>query len=543
MTHLAVGTTLQGGRYRIVRFIRSGGFGCTYEAEHTQFQSRVALKEFFPKNYCNRNERTGEISIGTQGNAELVATFRRKFLDEARIIFKMHHSHIVRVVDIFEENGTAYYAMDYIEGQSLADVVKHRGRLPESEAVKYILHVADALKYVHSQNRLHLDVKPGNIMLDKSGKAILIDFGTCKHYDGKTGEETSKLMGVNTPGYAPVELMTASFKHFSPATDIYSLGATLYKLLTGITPPSSTDLMYEEETLPPLPTSISAPVRNAVSDAMQLKRKDRPQSINEWVAMFSSSASTQEESDETKLDEVEVVGFELPSGKEELQNEPPKPAPPKSNKKLRWTVGVAVAVVIAVIVGIVMYNKYSYKNIATGTINGHEYVDLGLSVKWATCNVGASSPYESGNYFTWGETEIRWKYDEENSKTYGKSMGSIAGNSQYDVARANWGSTWRLPTASEIDELINKCTWTWTSQGGHNGYKVKGPNGNSIFLPAAGWRDGTSLVDAGEDGYYWSATPREDDTGDAYGLGFYSGSRCRYWSGRTAGRSVRPVSE
>ncbi len=179
----------------------------------------------------------------------------------------------------------------------------------------------------------------------------------------------------------------------------------------------------------------------------------------------------------------------------------------------------------------------------TGTINGHEYVDLGLSVKWATCNVGASSPSDYGDYFAWGETSTKSEYTEANSKTYGKSMGSIAGNSQYDAARANWGSTWRLPTANEIDELLDKCTWTWTSQGGHNGYKVKGPNGNSIFLPAAGWRYGTSLHYAGEYGRYWSATPDEDLTDRACLLYFYGGGHCRYWLSRYIGQSVRPVSE
>ncbi len=179
----------------------------------------------------------------------------------------------------------------------------------------------------------------------------------------------------------------------------------------------------------------------------------------------------------------------------------------------------------------------------TGTINGHEYVDLGLSVKWATCNVGASSPSDYGNYYAWGETTTKSNYSNSNSVTYGKSMGSIAGNPTYDAARANWGSTWRLPTANEIDELLNKCTWTWTSQGGHNGYKVKGPNGNSIFLPAAGWRYGTSLYGAGETGYSWSATPYEDDTSRAYCLGFSSGDHRRYWYDRSIGRSVRPVSE
>ncbi len=179
----------------------------------------------------------------------------------------------------------------------------------------------------------------------------------------------------------------------------------------------------------------------------------------------------------------------------------------------------------------------------TGTINGHAYVDLGLSVKWATCNVGASSPSDYGNYYAWGETSTKSSYDEENSRTYDKSMGDIAGNPSYDAARANWGGSWRLPTRSEIEELVDRCDATWTTMNGHKGYKVTGPNGNSIFLPAAGWwRYGTSLYGTGEYGVYWSSTPNGSNTSSAYRLGFGDGNFLGYWYYRYHGQSVRPVS-
>ncbi len=188
----------------------------------------------------------------------------------------------------------------------------------------------------------------------------------------------------------------------------------------------------------------------------------------------------------------------------------------------------------------------------TGYINGHGYVDLGLSVKWATCNVGASSPSDYGNYYAWGETTTKSEYTRVNSKTYGKSMGNIAGDPQYDAVRANWESTWRLPTASEIDELINKCTWTWTTQGRHYGYKVTGANGKSIFLPAAGWYSaGYGKTNEGDIGRYWSASPDEDNKDDASGLHFSSGTYGsisrgtfgKYRYHRCNGESVRPVSD
>uniref|UniRef100_UPI0040569567 hypothetical protein n=1 Tax=Alistipes sp. TaxID=1872444 RepID=UPI0040569567 len=175
----------------------------------------------------------------------------------------------------------------------------------------------------------------------------------------------------------------------------------------------------------------------------------------------------------------------------------------------------------------------------TGERNGHKWVDLGLSVKWATCNVGASSPEDYGNYFAWGETTTKSSYDPSNSKIINRDMGNIAGNSSYDAARANWGGNWRMPTKTEMEELENRCTWTWTTQGGHKGYKVTGPNGNSIFLPAAGGRRGESLGSAGEYGTYWSASPY--DSQSAYDLNFDRGDRGVDLRDRRFGRPVRPV--
>ncbi len=176
--------------------------------------------------------------------------------------------------------------------------------------------------------------------------------------------------------------------------------------------------------------------------------------------------------------------------------------------------------------------------------NGHEYVDLGLSVKWATCNVGASKPEDYGNYYAWGETNTKSSYTKYNSKTYGKSMGDINGNSSYDAARANWGGKWRMPTEAEMQEFIDKCTWTWTTQNGVKGYKVTGPNGNSIFLPAAGFRNWSSLDYAGSNGSYWSSTPYDNGYDyDACYLYFDSGSQSMGYTNPSDGHSVRPVVE
>ena len=190
--------------------------------------------------------------------------------------------------------------------------------------------------------------------------------------------------------------------------------------------------------------------------------------------------------------------------------------------------------------------------------SGHEYVDLGLpsGLLWATCNVGATSPEESGDYFAWGETSTKETYDEDNCPTSGltkselQSQGYIDSegnlNPQYDAATANWGGTWRMPTYDEFAELITKCTWTWTTQNGVKGYNVEGPNGNSIFLPAAGYRSGSSLISWVSSGEYWSSTPYDSSFhGSAYRLYFSHGVEYVSWdhSLRYDGLPVRPITE
>ena len=188
----------------------------------------------------------------------------------------------------------------------------------------------------------------------------------------------------------------------------------------------------------------------------------------------------------------------------------------------------------------------------------HEYVDLGLSVKWATCNVGATKPEEYGDYFAWGETTPKSTYDWETYKYCNGSFdsltkynnSSIFGTEDYkktleladDAARANWGGSWRMPTRAEQDELRKKCTWKWTTQNGVNGYIVTSKsNGNSIFLPAAGYRCDSPLYSAGSFGYYWSSSLYTDYPNGAYNLSFDSNSVDWVYYNRNLGFSVRPV--
>ena len=177
--------------------------------------------------------------------------------------------------------------------------------------------------------------------------------------------------------------------------------------------------------------------------------------------------------------------------------------------------------------------------------NGHEYVDLGLSVKWATCNVGAIKPEDYGNHYAWGETSFMAG---NNFDSIYENMSDIDGKPQYDVARKEWGGSWRIPKIAEFQELIDSCNWQWTRQNGINGYKITSKkNGNSIFLPASGWRHyDTSFYYRGTLGYYWSSTPYDHNghsNEDAFGLDFSSGGYSMDISCRYRGHCVRPVSE
>ena len=282
-------TLLQGGKYRIIRFISSGGFGCTYEAELVLLHKRVAIKEFFVKDFCNRDENNSYVTVATQSKVKLVERLKKKFIEEASALFSMQHLNIVRVTDVFEENGTAYYVMDYIDGKSLQDIVKEKGALDEDLAVNYITQIADALKYVHSLNRLHLDIKPGNIMINENNQAILIDFGASKQYDEVDGENTSTLLG-KTPGYAPLEQIGNEVARFLPATDIYALGATFYKLVTGVTPISAA-LLASGETLEFFPATVSTFTQKAISEAMRINKNKRPQSIDAFLSLLDADKS------------------------------------------------------------------------------------------------------------------------------------------------------------------------------------------------------------------------------------------------------------
>ena len=336
MSALRPNSTLQGGKYRIIKKLGQGGFGITYLAENTLLESKVAIKEFFFKECCERDATTSHVTVPTFANRDTVERFKLKFVKEARTIFKLNHPNIVHILDVFEENDTAYYVMEYIEGESLSDMVTRRGAIPEAEALGYVKEVAKALMYIHGKHINHLDIKPGNLMRRKEdGRIIVIDFGVAKQYDLATSQGTTTTPVGITCGYSPAEQYRKNgVQTFSPQSDVYALAATLFKLLTGNTPPEAMEIM--DDGLPVaelLAKNISQPTISAIAMAMK-GRSERTQSVALFVeslpevtSVFSKNNDWQNETETVRkpVDDSEDAAREEVECKVNISPTPPVP--------------------------------------------------------------------------------------------------------------------------------------------------------------------------------------------------------------------------
>lgn len=312
---LPVGTVLH-GTYRIERYLSSGGFGNTYIATHIDFNETRAIKEFFMKGISKRNEDSQTVSVSISENRKNFCSQLEKFKTEAKRLRKMNNEHIVRVHDLFEENGTAYYVMDFVNGENLNERLKRTKKPLNENEVTHILHqILDALEVVHANNIWHLDLKPANIMVDVNGKVKIIDFGASKQLNAKKGGATSHSAVSYTNGYAPREQMEQSYEKFGPWTDFYALGGTLYCLLTNQKPPMPTDIddddTVDKHIALPLPETISTRMKRLVTWLMNTNRLKRPGSVKEIRDFFCDdtvlSADNDENSDENNDDETVVI--------------------------------------------------------------------------------------------------------------------------------------------------------------------------------------------------------------------------------------------
>ena len=298
---LTIGTVLQGKSYSytIKKVLGQGTFGITYLATtqvkvhgalgELETTMQVAVKEFFMRDINGRTENT--VTTGSQGG--LYANYKKKFAREAENLSKLHHPNIVKVLEFFEANKTVYYAMEYVDGGSLDKYIKPYQGIPESEALKQAKQIGAALSYMHTHKMLHLDLKPGNIMLRKNGDIVLIDFGLSKQYDKNGEPESSTSVGNGTPGYAPIE--QANYhegKDFPVTMDVYAFGATLFKMLTGVPPLKADEILNEGFPAYELQKhQVSNSLIACIAKAMSPMKKDRPQSVEAFLQELTGMKS------------------------------------------------------------------------------------------------------------------------------------------------------------------------------------------------------------------------------------------------------------
>lgn len=295
---LPLGTVLRGS-YTITEYLASGGFGNTYKATNA-FDETVAIKEFFMRDVMSRSDNSTLAHVADSSEIEIVKEQKQKFKKEALRLRHFNNSHIVKVYDYFEENNTAYYVMDFIDGETLSERLAHQGRnFTEEEVMDILPSILDGLDDIHKAGFFHLDIKPSNIMVDRDNHVFLIDFGASKQIKANESGATTGTQVSFTPDYAPSEILESRMDKVGPWTDLYSLGATLYKLLTGEKPPRQTDILECGASVFHFSSGISTSMKRAIIKMMSIRRADRPQNVNELRGLLNFNPTTE--------DKVEVL--------------------------------------------------------------------------------------------------------------------------------------------------------------------------------------------------------------------------------------------
>ena len=281
--NLPAGHALQQGKFTVGRVLGEGGFGITYKGAHRDLGHPVAIKEYVPAHA----QRVGtSISVPAQQQEAFVRE-REGLLKEAQLLFGLRAPGIVQVHDAFQENGTAYIVMEYLEGRTLEARIQQEGRISADEVQRLAQALGQALEAVHAQHLLHRDIKPANIMLTTEGRIVLIDFGSARAFQRNLTQRHTRLV---TPGYAAPEQYSEEAR-FGPYTDIFSLGATLYHALKGTPPPPAIDRLQSGRALS-LPAGMPAPLATAVQQALELRIDDRPASVTAFLNLMQRPPST-----------------------------------------------------------------------------------------------------------------------------------------------------------------------------------------------------------------------------------------------------------
>lgn len=289
---LAPGTLLLGGQYRIERYLSSGGFGITYLAKDS-LDRTVVIKECFPAAFCARVNKT--VQARSRGCAEDFRSFVDLFVREARRLARLDHPNVVGVHQVFEDNETAYMALDLVDGEDLLDRIESDAPpMPPAEVKRILLKVLDAVQMVHEHDMLHRDISPDNILIDRDGNPVLIDFGAAREEASKKTRTQSAVLVVKD-GYSPQEFYIAGSQQ-TPCSDLYALGATFFHLITGQAPPSSQSRLAAiaaKQPDPYVPLTGRVPgyapeFLTAIDTAMNVFANDRIATAAEWAIMIDA---------------------------------------------------------------------------------------------------------------------------------------------------------------------------------------------------------------------------------------------------------------
>lgn len=347
---LDTGAVLQ-DRYRIVSLLGKGGMGAVYRAWDLRLKVPVALKEMVPQPGLD---------------AQTLAQLREQFEQEALTLARLNHPNLVRVTDFFDAGDNVYLVMDFVAGESLADYIAREGAQSEAQVLTWARQLLDALEYCHSQDVLHRDIKPQNIIINAQGQAVLVDFGLVKLWNPNDPRTQTVMRGLGTPEYAPPEQYDAGSGHTSPASDIYSLGATLYHSLTGQSPPTATMRVVNPGALVPIRQfvpSVSVNTEAVITKATALRPGARYQSAREMAnALVGPQIAAAPSRVPTYTPTAVLPETQQPPSMPRVPSQPmPVVAPPQRKRKwLWWVAGVAVLVVC---VGVVVLGGAALRTI------------------------------------------------------------------------------------------------------------------------------------------------------------------------------------